>query len=150
MKNWNILVLFILCMALTRPANACSDCDGDELTIPPVTTGEITYISGGVGICEASAIRSVLNDYPLSLVFIQKLGNREEFIADVKVQIQDRYRHLLLDVTTEGPYMLMTLPKGKYLIIAEFNDVIKQQWINIKSDKSKKVVFWWPIEDLSE
>lgn len=151
MKHRSILVFFILCMALTMSANACTDdCTPNELTIPPLTSGEITYFSGGIGICEASAMRNLINDYPLSLVFIQKLGEREEFIADVRVQVQDRYQHLLLDIATEGPYMLMNLPKRKYLITAEFNEVIKQQWVNVSPDKTQQVVFWWPIQDLQE
>lgn len=151
MKHRSILVFFILCMALTRSANACTDdCTPNELTIPPVISGEIPYISGGIGVCEASAMRGIINDYPLSLVFIQKLGNREEFIADVKVQVQDASQHLLLDIATEGPYLFIKLPNGKYLITATFNDVIKQQWINVRQDKNQYVVFWWPIQDLQE
>jgi len=148
MKHWHILVAFALVIGLTNSVYACSnDCESNdcESEVTPETAGDITYINGGVGICEAQRMQSLANDYPLNVVFIQKLGEREEFLAGVKVQILDRYLHLLLDVVTEGPYLFMALPQGKYLIVAEYNGDAKQQWVSIKSKNDKKVVFWWPI-----
>jgi hypothetical protein len=143
MKQWHILVAFVLVIGLIRSAYACSnDC---ESAVMPETAGDITYITGGVGLCEAQMMQSVAIDYPLNVVFIQKLGPREEFLADVKVQILDRYRHLLLDVATEGPFLYLAMPQGKYLIVAEYNGDAKQQWVSIGSKNDKKVVFWWPI-----
>lgn len=143
MKHWHILVALTLVIGLISSVYACSnDC---ESAVTPKTAGDITYITGGVGICEAQMMQSLAIDYPLNVVFIQKLEQQEEFLAGVKVQILDRYRHLLLDVATEGPYLFMALPQGKYLIVAEYNGEAKQQWVSIGSKNDKKVVFWWPI-----
>lgn len=148
MKNWNILVAFALVIGLVSSVYACgNDC---ETAVSPETAGDITYITGGVGLCEANTMQSLSADYPLDIVFIQKLGQQEEFLADVKVQILDRYRHLLLDIVTKGPYLFMELPQGKYLIVAEYNGELKKQWVSIRSKGNKKIVFWWPILQTSE
>lgn len=115
----------------------------------PVSVGNITYLSGGVGVSEAEAIRAIAKNYALEVVFVQKLKQREEFLASVKVKIQDHYHHLMLDINTEGPYLLANLPAGHYQIIAEHNGIVKQQWLMLgdhsKKYIHKKVVFWWPI-----
>lgn len=148
MKNWNILVALALVIGLVSSGYACGD--DCETAVSPETLGDITYITGGVGLCEAQTMQSLSADYPLNIVFIQKLGQQEEFLADVKVQIFDRYRHLLLDIATNGPYLFMALPQEKYLIVAEYNGDVKKQWVRVGSKGNKKVVFWWPILQTSE
>ena len=116
----------------------------------PVIAGNVTYLTGGIGASEAESIRAIAKNYPLEIVFVQKLDLKEEFLAEVKVKIEDRHQNLILDITTEGPYLLANLPKGHYQIIAEYNGNVKQQWVNVgdinnKKSKHKKVVFWWPI-----
>lgn len=151
MKVLSIFISFVLTMVLVRPVYACSDdCMPSEPTLTPIAVGDITYATGGVGVDEASLMREMAKDYLLDMVFIQRQGDHEEFLADVKVQIHDGNHHLLLDVATEGPYLFVKLSKGKYLIIAESNGVIKQQWVNVKPNKSQKVVFWWPILEEQE
>lgn len=116
----------------------------------PITVGNVTYLSGGIGDSEAESIRAIAKNYPLEVVFVQKLNQQEEFLAEVKVKIKDHHHNLILDITTEGPYLLANLPQGHYQIIAEHNGIVKQQWLMLgdsrnKKTKHKKVVFWWPI-----
>jgi hypothetical protein len=148
MKNWNILVAFALVIGLISSVYACDN--ACETAVLHKTAGDITYITGGVGLCEVQTMQSLSSDYPLNIVFIQKLGHREEFLADVKVQIFDRYRHLLLDIATEGPYLFMALPQGKYLMVAEYDGDVKKQWVSVGSKGNKRIVFWWPILQTSE
>ncbi len=116
----------------------------------PVTLGSVTYVSGGVGDSEAEAMRAIAKNYALEVIFIQKLKQREEFLAAVNVQIKDHHDNLLLDIVTDGPYLLANLPAGHYQIIAQHNGVVKQQWLmiidsNNKNVTHKKVIFMWPI-----
>jgi hypothetical protein len=121
----------------------------------PVVVGDIAYVSGGVGESEAAEFRDLAKDYPLEIVFIQKLGRREELLAEVKLQLQDKQRKVLLDLTADGPYLLASLPPGRYLLTAEYNNVVKQKWVRVsnsqhKTINHKKIVFWWPIADSQE
>ena len=107
--------------------------------------GDVSYLTGGIGSSEAESMREAAKDYALEIVFVQKLKQLEEFISDVKVQIQDAQKNTVLDVITEGPFLLVNLPNGKYIITAEFNNDTKQQKVNIGAKKHQKIVFWWPI-----
>ena len=107
--------------------------------------GDVSYLTGGIGSSEAESMREAAKDYALEIVFVQKLKQLEEFISDVKVQIQDAQKNTVLDVITEGPFLLVNLPNGKYIITAEFNGDIKQQKVNVAAKKHQKIVFWWPI-----
>ena len=116
----------------------------------PMQAGEVSYVTGGIGRSEAESMREAANDYALEIVFVQKLKQQEEFISDVKVQIQDTQKNTVLDVVTEGPFLLVNLPNGKYVITAEFNSDTKQQKVNVGARKHQKVVFWWPILEQRE
>lgn len=100
--------------------------------------GNITYVTGGIGDSEAETMRGIAKDYPLEIAFIQKLKEYEEFIASVKVQIQDSHKNVLLDVVTDGPYLFVNMPQGKYLIIAEHNGDTKQQWVRVNIKNIRK------------
>ncbi|MDO9280932.1 MAG: carboxypeptidase-like regulatory domain-containing protein [Methylotenera sp.] len=116
-----------------------------ELESKLETVGNITYISGGVGKSAAEAMRSVAKDYALEIVFVQKQGQIEEFLAEVNVQIQDAQKNVVLDAVTDGPYLLANLPQGRYLVIAEYEGSVKRQWVRIGIKQHKKIVFWWPV-----
>ncbi|MDP1765584.1 MAG: hypothetical protein Q8K83_01655 [Methylotenera sp.] len=154
MKYSNVLVGFALILGFINPLVALSE--DFEPTPKLETVGEITYVSGGIGESEADMMRGVAKDYPLEMVFVQKLKQQEEFLANVNVKIQDIRKTVLLDVATEGPYLFAKLPPGKYLVTAENNGDVKRQWVKVGSKKHQKIVFWWPIleqpqmEDTSE
>jgi|GEM_PF-1093611 len=114
------------------------------------TVNGITYVSGGVGESEASLMKALANDYQLEIVFVQKLGQREEYIADVSVQFLDHHLNSLLNIQTDGPYLLADMPKGRYLITAEYEGVVKKQWVTLTGGKHQKLVFWWPISESLE
>ncbi len=150
------LIAFSIALAIFLTPLIASAESSDALLLleapAPVTVGSVTYVSGGVGDSEAEAMRAIAKNYSLEVVFIQKLKQREEFLAAVNVQIKDHHHNLLLDITTDGPYLLANLPAGHYQIIAQYNGNIKQQWLvivgsNNKKSTHKKVVFWWPILD---
>ena len=122
----------------------------DPMPMRDMHAGDVSYLTGGIGILEAESMREAAKDYTLEIVFVQKLKQLEEFISDVKVQIQDTKKNTVLDVITEGPFLLVNLPNGKYVITAEFNSDTKQQKVNVGAKKHQKVVFWWPILEQRE
>jgi hypothetical protein len=106
--------------------------------------GDVIYVTGGVGEAEAAAMRSMAKDYQLEVTFLQKqVVQREEFLADVMVQIQDQHQNTLLDITTDGPFLLVNLPQGKYLVKAEYYGEDKRLVAHIDGDKHKKLEIWW-------
>jgi hypothetical protein len=111
--------------------------------VSPVTVGEITYLSGGIGRSESVAMRQNAKNYPLEIVFVEKAGTLEEYLSEVRLQIQDANKNDLLEIATQGPYFLASLPQGKYLVSAEYHGEVKTQWVTINKKKHSKLVFWW-------
>lgn len=110
----------------------------------------VTYVSGGIGKPEASFMKALANDYPLEVVFIRKLGDKEEYLADVRVKITDSHDSNLLDIQTDGPYLLVDMANGKYLMSAEYEGVIKQHKFNLIAGKHQRLVFLWSISESGE
>jgi hypothetical protein len=158
MKTNNINVSFVRIAAVLAMAfsiNALSA--AATLPMEEQQVGDVTYVTGGVGEAEAAVMRDMAKDYQLEITFLQKqAGQREEFLADVKVKIQDEQQNTLLDITTDGPFLLANLPQGKYLVKAEYYGEVKTLVAHIDGDKHKKLAFWWStmerlkMEDPSE
>ncbi len=115
----------------------------DMSAVTPVTVGDVTYLSGGIGKSESVAMRGNAKNYALEIVFVEKSGALEEYLSEVKLQIQDNGKNTVLDIDTEGPYFLANLPQGKYQVSAEYNGVVKTQLVTVSKKKHAKLVFWW-------
>ena len=105
--------------------------------------GNISYMSGGVGEDEAAALKRAAAGYPLELQFVQRAIPRDEFLADVSVKIRDRSRTVVLDVVSQGPFLLARLPAGTYQIEADHDGVLKRQTVEIRTGKHERAVFVW-------
>lgn len=138
-----ILILALLALVFSGKVAGFSTSLID--TASPEQVGDIAYISGGIGESDSNAMKAMAKEYKLEVVFIQKLNQREEYLADVQVQIFDHHLRKLLNIVTDGPYLLLNMPQGKYLIVSDFEGVVKQQWVNVDKAAHQKVVFWWPI-----
>ena len=71
--------------------------------------GDVTFVSGGVGLDESTAFQRSEPSWPLALRFTGKGG---EFLADVHVRIVDGKGTEVLKTDARGPYMLVKVPPG--------------------------------------
>jgi hypothetical protein len=120
--------------------------------IKPTTKGDVSYVSGGVCLGGVDQMKSMAKNFQLEVVLVEKneAYTKENYIADVKVKINDLKDNTILDVVTEGPFLLANLPIGHYQIIAEYNGVVKTRKVNIRQNKHERVVFLWPQLSESE
>lgn len=140
MKAADIMVSYALALAMFAVALPAGSIGYAPMPIQEQQVGNVTYLTGGAGRSEAAEMRAKAKDYLLELIFSQKLqGQREEFIADVKVQIEDEQQNKVLDIVSEGPFVLVNLPEGNYLVIVEFNGEVKQKKATIVVDKHQKI-----------
>ena len=136
----SIIVAAVAVPGLVLSLNAI----GKSEQLPPAhEQGPVTYISGGIGKDQAKAMNHVAKYYPLELEFLHKARPKDEYLADVKVRIKDRDQKMVLDVTSEGPFLLAKLPEGKYTISAEQNGIIETRDVQIASGKHRRLVFEW-------
>ena len=105
--------------------------------------GEVTYISGGVGQAEADAIKHVAKYYPLELEFLLKAKPKDEYLTDVKVRVKDAHDKMVLDVKTDGPFLLAKMPAGKYTVSAERAGKVEHRQVEIAANEHRRVVFEW-------
>jgi hypothetical protein len=105
--------------------------------------GKVTYLSGGIGLTEANAIKHVAGNYPLELEFLARSKPKDEYLADVRVQIRDARDKLVLDTTSAGPFLLAQIPAGQYTISANHDGQIEHRKIEIAAKEHRRVVFEW-------
>jgi hypothetical protein len=125
---------------------ACSTAFADpEVQLPePRVQGNVSYVTGGVGQDEVTAMEHAKAKYPLSLEFVQHAKPRDEFIANVEVTVTDKSGNVVLDTTTDGPYLLADLPNGKYTVSAideGGKSVVKH--ITVAPHKSEHLILVW-------
>lgn len=105
--------------------------------------GEVTYISGGVSQPEADAIKHVATYYPLEIQFLRKAKPKDEYLTGVRVRIKDEHHMMVLNVTSDGPFLLAKLPAGKYTVSAERNRDLKTREVEIVATEHRRLVFEW-------
>ncbi len=108
------------------------------------TQGDVTYVTGGVGQDEVNAMEHAKGKYPLSLEFVQHAKPRDEFIANVAVTVTDKSGNVVLDTTTDGPYLLADLPNGKYTVAATDEggkSIVKH--VTVSPNKSEHLILVW-------
>jgi hypothetical protein len=83
----------------------------------PVMSGGSTNLvmSGGVGLEERAQFAQHEREANLKLVFTEPQGS---YLSDIGVKVFDRNGQMVLDTTTNGPWLLAKLPAGSYRVVA--------------------------------
>lgn len=114
-----------------------------EVLPPERQAGTISYRSGGVGQDESAAMKAAAARYPLALTFTARIGRRDAYIAGVKVHIAAADGGTVLEVTSDGPFLLVDLPAGSYKVTAENDGVARSRNVQIKAGAHSAMVFGW-------
>jgi hypothetical protein len=115
----------------------------DLSALPPAQTQNgITYITGGVGKPESTAMKAEGGRHDLMLMFANR---RSEFLANVKVSIADRNHETVLDIVS-GPILLVDLPAGRYTVRADVDGTLLTKTIDVSGRQHKQVAYVWPNE----
>ena len=107
------------------------------------TTGGVPYLTGGIGSDESAAIKAQFSNYALALTFAKVQNGHNVFLASVPVQIRDASGSTVLDVTTEGPYLLVDVPPGKYEIVATHDSRPQRVSVQVTPGKHSERAFSW-------
>lgn len=127
-------------LACTQYAFAATD------FLPPVQhQGEITFLSGGIGLSESTAIKDAMQRYPLTLEFAGRGLSGNVYLANVPVEISDTQGHAVLKTTTAGPFLLASLPAGQYRVTARYNGKDKYRDVKIAPSAHVHELFLWSM-----
>jgi hypothetical protein len=114
--------------------------------LPPVQhAGGINYLSGGVGSDESTAIKGEMGNYPLVLEFAGKTNAGNDYLADIPVQISNAHGTVLLDTSTRGPFMLVSLPNGRYTVTARYKGNEERRVVSVATGAHAHELFIWPM-----
>lgn len=118
-------ILLRLCIAL---AFSSADTAMSAQSLPEaVSRNGVLYMTGGIGEDEAKTFLALAPRYSLRLTLTSPSGN---YLADVDVKIATVDGNVVLDTRTDGPFLYVMLPAGRYRIVANAG----------RSDVSKVVV----------
>lgn len=106
-------------------------------------SGAVSYLSGGVGSDESSAIKAVTPDYPLALEFYGKRKSGNVYLADVPVTITSNHGTVVLDASSQGPFMLVKLPPGSYTVTAQHDGKKLSRHVSISRTGHARATFFW-------
>jgi hypothetical protein len=104
----------------------------------------VQYVSGGVGIDEEAAMRSVSKQYNLKMSF--RMAGSGQYFADVKVKVNDAKGKAVLDTVSEGPCFFAQLPPGSYTVNAQNKGVARTQKIALTAKPGPGLNLFWPAE----
>jgi len=91
----------------------------------PVTAGKVTYVTGGIGESEVTAMRAQAREYSALIEFVEiEPGNpRGVWTADVAVTVKSG-KESLATFDATGPLLLLRLPAGRYTLEATHGGVV--------------------------
>lgn len=103
-----------LLLAQPLPLSARTTASGIETGSSPEGA---RFMSGGVGVEEREKMIEMAPGYDLKLSFADRQGH---YLSDVDVTVSDEHGKQVLHTTTEGPWLYVALPQGKYEVKARF------------------------------
>ena len=103
----------------------------------------ISYITGGVGESESTAILAEAKQWPLLLEMSQIQNGRGVWIFGASIKIMGSTKQVMFDAQAEGPYILINLVPGDYALEASYEGVLQKRSVSIKPDSSQKISLFW-------
>ena len=103
----------------------------------------VSYITGGVGEEESTAILAEAKQWPLLLELSQLENGRGIWIFGSQIKIANTKGAMIFDAKADGPYMLINLDAGDYVIQASYQGVEQKRAISIKAGQPQKISIFW-------
>lgn len=108
-------------------------------------SGPVTYLSGGVGLDESQAMKDAMHDYRLVLEFVGQTAYGNEYLAGVPVEITDAHGKNVLEASANGPFMLVSLAPGRYMVAASYDNKTEQRTVRVRPDGQVRAFFLWQM-----
>jgi len=102
--------------------------------------GSVPAVSGGVSLNARDPMRTLEKDANIKMVFALNTGN---YVSDVQVKVVDSKGKVVIDDTTNGPWLLAKLPAGSYTATATYNGRPVTQKFSVGKGL-KTTQFRWP------
>lgn len=107
----------------------------------PQHQGNVTFVSGGVGMGNREAMRRMAPDYNLRLIFaVEHSGN---YLSDVDVRLINAQGQDVLNTKSHGPLFYAHLAPGHYKVSVSSDGKTQTRRINISTRGVAAQSFYW-------
>jgi len=107
--------------------------------------GVASYLSGGISEESSQAFKHAFRNYPLVVQLFERDGQREVYTADAQVRITDAHGRVVLDQKADGPFMLVRVPAGDYVVSADLaGHALPQHHVHVSAHGHTNSVFVFP------
>ena len=129
-----MLVAALLLIGVTSAAQAI-------VIAPQTSPNGIRWVSGGIGLEERSAIASLEDEYTLKIITAAK--RHTAFAADVRFAIRDASGATVLDEQAEGPWTLVKLSPGTYIVEVSSRGEMQAQKVTVGDGPRAQIAFYF-------
>ena len=129
-------LLFILIACGAAAAAGSAQSAQNEI----VTSGQVTFASGGVGEDSLQRMAALRKDFNLKVIFALKAGN---YVSDVAVVISDARGAKVVETVSEGPWFFAKLPPGKYQFTATYESESSTRATTVPATGQRELIFRW-------
>ena len=133
-------VLLASLMAVAAPAARAYD--GSPFGV--MHYGSVAYLTGGVGLDERAALDREGRDYNLKLSFAMTGG---KYVGGVRVVVRDASGGVALDAVSDGPWVFVRLPAGRYGVSATFGGATQTRTVELSPSRQTVVNLFWKDAD---
>ena len=111
---------------------------------PSKTQGDTTFITGGIGSDESSAMVAAAKKWSLLIEMSEIDGSgRGVWIAGVTIRVLNAKQQAILETVCDGPLMLLNAPSGQYTVEASYQGKLLKRSVVLKEGDSQKLSLFW-------
>lgn len=117
----------------------------DAVLLLPLLQNGISYIGGGIGVVERTALEQWAKNYSLRIEMATKSG---AYVGDMRVRVFNALGTLILDTPSDGSLLYLMLPDGRYKVEASGlrpdEYALQSREVNVLSGRQVRAFFAWP------
>ncbi|HJV96883.1 MAG TPA: carboxypeptidase regulatory-like domain-containing protein [Albitalea sp.] len=132
-----------LCAASMAALSLCL-ASGAQAAQQGATPQGQAFVSGGVSDEEAAALHAQRERYTLWVVTAAKKTGA--YLADVHVKVTDAQQKVVFDAPIDGPWLMIDLPLGRYVVEASFEGETQQHVTTIHPGDHHQTIFYFATE----
>ena len=137
MRNRFIVCTMLALLALTPQSPA-------DATAQGVNSGGHPFLIGGIGRDEAELLASERSHFALTVR--TAAAGSGAYLSDVHLSIRDAAGELVFDATLDGPWLLIDLPPGRYVVAGVQDGQVQQREVTLQAGAHRECVLYFTVE----
>lgn len=118
-----------------------------QASLPEVQrSGDVEYVTGGVGLDESTALKAAARQWPLALQFAVTGGGSAQYASDIGVVMRGADGRTVLEAVSGGPFLLVRVPPGRYAVEATRNGQTQRRQLTVRQGASTGAMFGWRVD----